>query len=57
MLLVLLSVAAGSKLLAAADDTVEVWRLSHDLSPGATITTDDVEATRVHFADDDLAQK
>lgn len=55
--LVLLSVAVGSKLLAAADDTVEVWRLSHDLELGMALTSDDVEVTRVHFADDDLAQK
>lgn len=56
VLLVLLSVAVGAKLMAAADDTVAVWRFSHDLDPGATLTSGDLEQTMVHFADDALTQ-
>lgn len=49
-LLVLGSVVIGAKTLAAADDTVPVWSLQHDMSSGLAITASDVQATRVHFS-------
>jgi hypothetical protein len=45
------SVAAGSRLLAAADDTVQVWAAAADLGPGARLTEEDLVAARVRFAD------
>ena len=45
------SVVAGSRLLAAADDTVTVWAATDDLAGGAEITSGDLEARQVRFAD------
>ena len=47
------SVVAGSRILAAADDTVQVWSAATDLGAGDRLTEDDLVATRVRFADDD----
>ena len=47
------SVVAGARLLAAADDTVQVWSAASDLGPGARLTEEDLVAERVRFADDD----
>lgn len=47
------SVVAGSRLLAAADDTVQVWTAASDLGAGARLTEDDLVAARVRFADED----
>ena len=47
------SVVAGSRLLAAADDTVRVWSAASDLGAGQRLTDEDLVATRVRFADDD----
>ncbi|GAB2445883.1 hypothetical protein GCM10027062_28590 [Nocardioides hungaricus] len=56
VLIVAVSVVAGSRLLAAADDTVTVWSVSADAGPGARLDPDDLEPTRVRFADEgDLA--
>ena len=56
LLIVTVSVLAGARLLASADDTVSVWAVSGDVGPGARLTTDDLIAHRVRFADDaDLA--
>ena len=53
--IVALSVVAGSRLLAAADDSVTVWAVTTDLSAGDELTTDDLEARQVRFVDaDDL---
>ena len=49
---VVASVVAGSRLLAAADDTVTVWAVAADAGPGARLGADDLEPTRVRFADD-----
>jgi hypothetical protein len=49
--LVAVSVVAGARLLAAADDTVAVWAAAGDLAAGAPVTTDDLEQHRVRFAD------
>lgn len=46
-----LSVVAGSRLLAAADDTVIVWAAAEDLAGGAEVNADDLEARRVRFAE------
>ncbi len=49
--IVAVSVVAGSRLLAAADDTVAVWAVVADLGPGDTVAEADLEARRVRFAD------
>jgi hypothetical protein len=55
VLIVAVSVVAGARLLAAADDTVTVWAVSADAGPGARLDPADLEPTRVRFADaDDL---
>jgi hypothetical protein len=51
LLIVTVSVLAGARLLASADDTVSVWAVSGDAGPGAELTTDDLVAHRVRFAD------
>jgi len=53
--LVAVSVVAGARLLAAADDTVPVWAASGDLAAGAPVTAGDLEQHRVRFADGDDA--
>jgi hypothetical protein len=56
LLTVAVSVVAGSRLLAAADDTVQVWAVAADAGPGAELVEADLVARRVRFADDgDLA--
>jgi hypothetical protein len=50
LLIVAVSVVAGSRLLAAADDTVAVWAVGTDAGPGASLTEDDLVAHRVRFA-------
>lgn len=47
------SVVAGARLLAAADDTVQVWTAASDLGAGSRLTEDDLVAARVRFADED----
>ncbi len=53
--LVLVSVVAGARLLASADDTVGVWSASSDLVPGTLVQADDLTETRVRLSDDALA--
>ncbi len=56
LLIVALSVVAGSLKKAAADDTVAVWAVSEEVGPGAALTQEDLVVRRVRFADaDDLA--
>ena len=50
-MLVAASVVPGARLLAGADDTVEVWALAHEAGAGAHLSTDDLVARRVRFAD------
>lgn len=45
------SVVIGSRVLASADDTVQVWAVADDVAPGAPLTEDDLVARRVRFAD------
>ncbi|QZY28456.1 hypothetical protein [Nocardioides coralli] len=55
--LVAVSVVAGARLLAAADDSVAVWAAADDLAAGHELTGDDLTSRRVRFvAADDLAR-
>lgn len=45
--LVLLSVVGVVRVVAAADQTVEVWSVTEDLAAGVTLTASDVELTAV----------
>jgi hypothetical protein len=56
VLLVAVSAMVGGRVLAAADDTVELWSAARDLPVGAEIAADDLVATSVHFADADAAK-
>lgn len=49
--IVALSVVAGARLVAAADDTVTVWAAADDLGPGHVLVPEDLVPSRVHFDD------
>ena len=51
--LVAASVVVGARVLAAADDTVQVWAAAGDLGAGERIGADDLVAQRLRFADAD----
>jgi hypothetical protein len=51
IVLVAASVVVGARVLAAADDTVQVWAARSDLGAGRRVETDDLVAQRVRFAD------
>ncbi len=51
VLVVAVCVVLGARLLAAVDDSVEVWSAAADLGPGDQLGSDDLVATRVRFAD------
>jgi len=51
VLIVAASVVAGSRLLAAADDSVPVWAVTADLATGDEVTAEDLVARRVRFVD------
>jgi hypothetical protein len=51
LLLVAGSVVLGARLLAAADDTVDVWAVRRDLPAGAAVNADDLERRRVRFTE------
>jgi hypothetical protein len=51
VLLVLVSVIAGARLLAAADDYVLVWAAKRDLPVGAALEQPDLQARAVRFRD------
>ena len=53
VVIVAVSVVAGSRLLAAADDSVPVWAVSGDLATGDELTGADLVARRVRFVDPD----
>jgi hypothetical protein len=55
LLLVAASVVVGARLMAAADDTVGVWAVAHDLPAGATLHDRDVVRRQVRFPDDETA--
>jgi len=52
IVLVAASVVVGARVLAAADDTVQVWTAATDLGAGQRVAPDDLVAQRVRFADD-----
>jgi hypothetical protein len=54
IVLVAASVVVGAKVLAAADDTVQVWAAAGDLGAGQRVEPDDLVAQRVRFADSDV---
>jgi hypothetical protein len=49
VLLVALSAVVGGRVLAASDDTVELWAAARDLPVGAAISAGDLVSTSVHF--------
>jgi hypothetical protein len=51
------SVLVGTRVLAAADDTVQVWAVSADVAPGETLSEADLEARRLRFADGDELER
>jgi hypothetical protein len=51
LLLVAASVVVGARLMAAADDTVGVWAVAHDLPAGAALDGGDVVRRQVRFPD------
>ena len=51
ILIVAVSVVAGSRLLAAADDTVTVWAAARDMGAGDTVTEGDLVVRRLRFGD------
>ncbi len=53
--LVVGSVVVGAKVMAAADDTVGVWQLVHDVPFGAEVDATDVRVTQVHFGEPAVA--
>jgi len=56
IVLVAASVVVGARVLAAADDTVQVWAAAGDLGAGRRVEPDDLVAQRVRFADRDALQ-
>lgn len=52
VLIVAVSVVAGARLLASADDTVQVWAVTADLGAGDRISEADLVTQRVRFADE-----
>lgn len=55
LLIVAVSVLAGARILAAADDTVAVWAARVDLPAGSEVTPADLERQQVRFTSSDLA--
>ena len=51
VVLVAASVVLGARVLAAADDTVQVWSAGSDLGAGQRLDAGDLVAQRVRFAD------
>ena len=52
IVLVAASVVVGARVLAAADDTVQVWAATSELGAGQRVVADDLVAQRVRFADE-----
>lgn len=45
------SVLVGTRVLASADDTVQVWAVADDVAAGQRLTRDDLDARRLRFAE------
>lgn len=57
VLIVVVSVVAGARVLASADDAVSVWAVAADMGAGDDVTGDDLVTRRVRFGDaTDLAR-
>jgi len=56
IVLVAASVVVGARVLAAADDTVQVWSAARDLGAGQRVEADDLVAQRVRLADADALE-
>lgn len=52
VVIVAVSVVAGSRLLAAADDSVPVWAVTVDMVTGEEVTGDELVARQVRFVDE-----
>jgi len=57
IVLVAASVVLGARLLAAADDTVGVWAVAHDLPAGAQLDQGDLERRQIRFPEADTADR
>lgn len=53
--IVAVSVLIGSRLFAAADDTVSVWAVTHDMPAGSPLTESDVQPVALRFGSPPLA--
>jgi hypothetical protein len=51
VVLVACSALVGGRVLAAADDTITLWRVAHDIPRGTPVESGDLEPAAVHFAD------
>jgi hypothetical protein len=51
ILLVLVSVALGARIVAAADSSTRVWAVTDDLAGGTTLTPDDLRVVRIRLFD------
>ena len=51
VLIVLVSVVAGARVLAAADDTVAVWATARDMGAGDTVEVRDLVVRRIRFGE------
>ncbi len=51
VLIVAISVVAGARLLASADDSVGVWAVGRDMGAGDTVTSADLVVRQVRFAE------
>lgn len=56
VLLVVSAVLVGARLVAAADQTIEVWQVTRDLPAGSPLDAGSVSVVRVHF-DADATQE
>jgi len=57
VVLVTASVVAGARVLAGADDSVQVWAAARDLEAGAPLEAGDLVATHVRFVDSSDAER
>ena len=57
LVLVAGSVLVGARLLAAADDTVDVWVLTQEVPTGQPIDVAALEPDQVHFSDEAMAER
>jgi hypothetical protein len=57
ILIVMVSVVAGARVLAAADDTVTVWAAGRDMGAGDAVTAGDLVVRRVRFGDAGAADR